>query len=48
MQWEDGVGGEGGRGEEGDAVSCITAVGRINHAKTMEEGLTSSAGIYFG
>jgi len=27
MQWEDGLGGEGGRGEEGDAVSCITAVG---------------------
>jgi len=27
VQWEDGVGGEEGGGEEGDAVSCVTAIG---------------------
>lgn len=27
MQWEDGMGGEGGGGDEGDAVSFITGVG---------------------
>lgn len=44
MQWEDSVGGEGGGGEEGDAVSFITAVG-AHRPCGSDGGRASSVGM---
>lgn len=47
MQWEDGVGGERGGGEEGDAVNWVPAVGAHQPWESDAAG-ASSAGVYFG
>lgn len=41
------MGGEGGGGEEGNAVKCVTAV-RAHLPCEGDGGSASSAGVYFG